>query len=34
METLQEKVETLTKLFAELEISSEIQENNTETENN
>nr|KAJ0218946.1 hypothetical protein LSAT_V11C300153440 [Lactuca sativa] len=34
METLQEKVETLTKLFAALEISSEIQEINTEIENN
>ena len=34
METLQEKVDTLTKLFAALEISSEIQENNTEIENN
>nr|KAJ0211092.1 hypothetical protein LSAT_V11C400219560 [Lactuca sativa] len=34
METLQEKVETLTKLFAALEIQTEIHENNTEIENN
>nr|KAJ0216464.1 hypothetical protein LSAT_V11C300153400 [Lactuca sativa] len=34
METLKENVQTLTKLFAALEIPFEIQENNTETENN
>ena len=34
MKTLQEKVDTLTKLFAALKIPSEIQENSTKIENN